>query len=454
VVGCSAEGTPDGEALGTASQAYTGSFTPTGTGVPSDLQFSGEFKLSASRILVIGGYQGSAGMNEGVGQTTAGIITNTAAGTGTWTRLVTGAGASNPLPTGLGEVEIAQISASKFLVAGGRATRDGVAVNNAWVLTLVNTATGEATWSAAVNMSQARVIGKNNLQKCGTASRFIALGGITNRGMNDSTAALTATDKVEVFYYNGGAPAWNALTVAGSSPVQTAYLKQGQGYHHVLHVSDTSFRVAGGATAAAEAIVDTHKLQVDNDCKALSTSVTTKTSASAVINTLTGTDQPLPSARARGASIKSSGTISGIPSFSYDFVLASGNDATNRYSNAPPTAIFFYDSSTDKWKSNGSLGAGRVFGRLVQDDAVANSTSVKMGTGVAGNNSNVLLYNTTTAVDIIDNTGTRSAGTAMTNSRVGSPVQLLTTGGRDDFAALGTKYTNGTPAAQSNVEGF
>jgi hypothetical protein len=444
VVGCSAEGTPDSEALGTTSQAQ-GTFTPTGTNVPADLQFSGEFKLTASSILVIGGYNAA-----GNGQVSAGIITNTSNGNGNWVKL------TNQLPTALGEVEITPLNnnspVSKFLVAGGRATRDGAATASAWILALSGgPPMTTATWTR-VDMSQARVIGKNNLQRCGNLSHYIAIGGITNNGMT-STGAPSVTDKIEVFHYvAGGASSWGPLQLASNS--KTVYLPAGRGYHEVLHVSDTNLRVAGGATASASAIVSVGKVQVNSTCQADDASVVDKTVASPVITTGTS----LPSARARMSSIKSSGTLDlgGGSTFSYDFVIATGND-TNRFSTTPPTAIFFYNSAGNG-TFNGtfaSLTSGRVFGRLVQDDTT--STSVRMGTGVVPgvlSGTNTFLYDTPTTVNLITNAGAVSSPTGFTNGRVGSAVQLFGLANAADYAALGTKYTTGTAAAQADVVDF
>jgi len=413
----------------------------------------GELKLNASQFLLVGGYDIA-----GNGHTSAGIITNTANGTGTWTPL------STAMPTALGEVEVAQITASKFLVAGGRPSRDASATISAWILTL-NVGTAVASWSRH-NMTKDRVIYKDNLQKCGNASHFIAAGGITKNGM-ESAGLPSVTDQVDVFHYvappNQNTSSWGQMIVTGTT--KKVYLKQGQGYHNVLHVSDTDFRIAGGATAAAEAITDVHSLQVTSTCDAQTSSVN-QTSTSAVIKTLSGTGL-LPAARARAALIKSSGTLSGP--FAYSFVIATGNDTTApaKFNTSPPTNIYYFKSSTDTWSTGStSLHVGRVFGRLVQDDAVANSTKVKMGTGVVPGvvgATNTFLYNTPTSTDVIDNTGTvaTSAGT-MSNSRVGAAVQLLSAGaqpasGIADYTAWGTKYVGGNPvtkAAQVDVEDF
>jgi len=410
----------------------------------------GELKLNQSQILLIGGYT-----KAGPGTTTAGIITNTGNGAGTWTAL------SNPLPTALGEVEVAQITASKFLIAGGRPSRDGAATISAWILTL-NVGTAVASWSRH-NMGQARVIYKDNLQRCGNVSHYIALGGITNNGMA-SAGLPSVTDKVEVFRYvappNQGTSAWTQMIVTGQ-PTQKVYLKQGQGYHNVLHVSDTDFRVAGGATAAAEAIRDVHRLQVTSTCDATAGSVAAKggtSTTSFIINTLTGTNQPLPAARARAASIQSTFTIAAV---AYSFAIATGND-TNKFNAAPPTTIYYLDLSTNQWVTGGSsLHVGRLFGRLVQDDTT--STSVKMGTGVTPgvvSGVNTILYNTPTSTDVISSAGA-VAGTAgnMSNGRVGADVQRLTGGGvtSADYAVWGTKYVGGSPVVETalaDVEDF
>jgi len=464
VVGCSAEGTPDGEALGTTSQAYTGTFTPTATGtgtvtVPNDLQFMGEFKLNANQILIVGGYNAA-----GTGQTSAGILTNNGAAAGTWARLrVPSSSTSAPLPTALGEVEIAQISASQFLVAGGRPNRDDPATVSAWILTL-NVSTAEATWTRK-NMSQARVIGKYNLQKCGNTSHFIATGGITNDGMT-SAGLPTVTDSIEVFHYDFTTPAnsaWDTLRL-GSNTAKTVKLETGTGYHELVHVSDTDLRVVGGATAAAEAVNVVGKVLVNSSCQALDTSVVSTSAATPVIKTSASAGSSivaLPAVRARMSSIQQTGTVrvAGQTDFDYTWVLATGNDA-NRFANAPPTRVFFYDPAASSGNgafynlaSAKNLAVGRVFGRLVEDDTTAGR--LKVGTGVIPDDtSDTLLYNTTTSVDTITTLGVIGAGTAMANSRVGAAVQLLTTGGRADFAALGTKYTAGASAAQVDVEDF
>jgi len=446
VVGCSAEGKPDGEALGTTSQAQ-GTFNPQVGGVNSskDLQFSGEFKLTASKILIVGGYNAA-----GNGQTSAGIITNSSNGVGTWTAL------SSALPTGLREVEIAQLTASKFLVAGGRATRDGAAVTNTYVLTL-NVANGNAAWSAVNNMGQARVIGKNNLLKCGsTGSRWIAIGGITNGGMADA-AVTNATDSIEVYDYKAGVgPTWTTLVKTGTSTV-VKLPTNGKGYHQVMSPNVSKFIVAGGVTNAIDSAVNTVQiLTVDNTCKALAASVD-------VNNRVNTSATSMPAARARGASIKASGLLtitSPSSTFSYDFIIATGNNAT-RFSTTPPTDIFFYDSVTNTWNGTfADITNGRVFGRLVQDEGTA--TSVRMGTGVvpgAPGGTDTLLYDTASAAstNVISNAGAVSAGTSITNGRVGSAVQLFGLANQADYAALGTGYTAGNPptaAAKNDVFDF
>jgi len=409
----------------------------------------GEIKLNASKILIVGGYNAA-----GNGQTAAGILTNTGAAAGTWTRLVNGLGASNPLPTALGEVEIAQITASKFIVAGGRATRDGAAVTNAWLLTL-NVATAVASWTA-VNMSQARVIGKNNLQKCGsTGSRFIAIGGITNGGMA-STTTTNATDNIEVF--NAATPAWSTLKLAGSSGTKTVQLPtNGKGYHSVLSPNVSSFIVAGGVTnAVATAVKTVQLLAVNSSCEALTTSVVDPSLNPSIVKT-SATD--MPSERARGAWIKATGSLNTSPVFNYDFIIATGNNTT-RFSNTPPTDIFFYDSANDKW--NGTFADlrtnGRVFGRLVQDES-GTANWVRMGTGVvpSGTGTNVLLDTTPILTDIINNSGVVNpggvTGTDITNGRVGSAVQLFGNTPAD-YAAFGTAYAGGTATAKTDVFDF
>jgi hypothetical protein len=464
VVGCSAEVKPDGETLGTASQAYSGSFNPQVGGVNSskDLQFSAEFKLAEDKILVIGGYNAA-----GDGQTSAGIITNTGAGAGTWTAL------SNALPTGLGELEIVPLNTStpptRFLLAGGRAKRQGTGttsdgVTNTYILNLSGST---ATWtdlSSTHPMVTGVVLGKNNLQKCG-ASHWIAIGGMTTGGMDSSTPG--ATDTIQKFNYDPTTPGnsnWETLKLGSSlgGTVKTVKLPQAQGYHQVLHVSDTTFDVAGGDDGTNRAISNVERLVVNSnagnalDCTATDASVNNPSTTPTVKATTS-----LPSARARAASIKASGTItvSGVD-FDYDFIIATGNDNQNQKqfeSTTLPTQIFFYNSSgTPAYYNNApakNLSVARVFGRLVKDDTTA--TSVKMGTGTIGNDSNAILFNTTTSVNVISNVGGITTGTAMSNSRVGSAVQLLTTGGNADFAALGTKYSSSTTGvAQVDVEDF
>jgi hypothetical protein len=452
VVGCSAEGTPDSEALGTTSQAQ-GTFNPKIAGVNSskDLQFMGEYKLTASKILVLGGYD-----TGGTAHTSAGIITNSANGVGSWTSL------SSALPAALGEVEIVPLNSnspvSKFLVVGGRSSRDGAAVTNTYILSLIGTSASWTTLSAANDLITGRVAGKNNVKKCGTttSSKWIVLGGITNGGMA-STTTTAATDSVEVFTYNSATPAnskWSNLILTGTTkPVKLA--ANGHGYHQTLSPSVTKFIVAGGATnTVATAVKTVEILEVNSSCEALTTSVVSTAVASPIINT---SPRNMPSERARGASIQATGTLNlgGGNTFAYDFIIATGNDTT-RFSATPPRAVFYYNSTADTW--NGTFANlttnGRVFGRLVQDETTA--TSVRMATGVVPDGTNTLFSSTPTAVDIISNAGV-SAGTAMTNARVGSAVQLFGLNTAADYAALGTKYTAGSPptaAAQFDVEDF
>jgi hypothetical protein len=310
-----------------------------------------------------------------------------------------------------------------------------------------------ATWttlSAANDLITGRVIGKNNLQKCG-ASHWIAIGGVTNLGMI-STSAPSVTDTIEVFNYNPTTKAnssWTTLKL-GSNLSKTVKLPREHGYHEVLHRSDTEFHIAGGMNSTtATAIANVERLLVNSaagmstDCTATDASVTNTADATPVL--IAGT--ALPSARARMSSIKSSGTVG---TFDYDFVIATGNDTT-RFSATPPTEIFFYDSGTRTYYSGTvkNLTDGRVFGRLVKDDTT--STSVKMGTGVVPNGTSTLLQTTPTSTNIISNAGAVSSGTAITNGRVGSAVQLLNSA---DYAAFGTAYSSGTATAKADVFDF
>jgi hypothetical protein len=473
VVGCAAEVTPAGEALGTTSQAYTGTFTPTtalvGAAVPNDLQFSGEFKIAENKILVVGGYN-----KAGTAQPSAGIITNTAAATGTWLPLIVSNGSStlSPMPTALGEAEITKITTNVYLVAGGRTARDGAASTKAWILTLSGTSGNIATWTSK-DMSQARVIGKNNLQKCGNASHFIAVGGVTDDGMNDT--GISVTPGIEVFHYDFTTPAnsaWAKLFVTGDSN-RKVYLPEGRGYHAVLSASLQDFRIAGGA-GSADALDTVRKLPVNSTCtEVASTNVdnVSMSSVSATIKTTLsttpigktssgGTGTAAPRARMAWIQPDSAVTINGT---SYDFILAGGNDATTggRFSTAPPTRVLYYRSASDAWYDDSSAKAvatGRLYPRLVDDDT-NQGTVVKFGTGVIGDGTNAsthLLYNTPTATSLIAlGTGAVTAGTAMANGRVGAPVQLLTTGGNADFAAFGTKYPSSlTGTALADVEDF
>jgi len=427
-----------------------------------DLQFSAEFKLTASQILVIGGYD-----INGNGQTSAGIITNTGAAAGTWTAL------SSALPTGLGELEMVPLNTStpptRFLVAGGRAKRAGMgsdAVTKNYILDLVGTTANWTDLSTTHPMVTGVVIGKNNLQKCG-ASHWISIGGMTTGGMDSSTPG--ATDAIQKFNYDPTTPSnsnWETLKLGSSlgGTVKTVKLPQAQGYQQVLHRSDTEFHVAGGddGTATGRAIANVAQLLVNSnagnalDCTATDASVVSTAVATPVLNGITS----LPAARARATSIQAGGTIgSGGTAFTYDFIIASGNDNSNQKQfeqTTLPTRIFFYNSTNKSYYNNAvakNLNVARVFGRFVQDDTT--STSVKMATGTIGNDSNAILFTTTPSVDIINNVGVVAAGTAMTNSRVGSAVQLLTTGGNADFAALGTKYSGSiTGVAQVDVEDF
>jgi len=436
VAGCSAEGTPNGEALGTTSQA-SGTFTP--SGFPTDLQFMGDINLTAnaSAILMIGGYN-----KAGAGQTTAGILRNTAnTPTGTWTAL------SSPLPTALGEVEIVRLtptaSASRFLVIGGRPTRDAAATVSAWILTLdVGTAT--ASWSRH-NMGQARVLGKDNLHKCGTSSKYIAIGGVTVSGMI-SIASLATTNSIEVFNVNGANQALSAWSTLKDGSGNTVTLTTSRGYHRVLNAgaSNSQFIVSGVMNAGTpDALASVEGLTVNaSNCTATASTTT-------ALNNL-------PSARARAHHLKTNVTINSIV---YDFVIATGND-TNRYAVAPPTDVFFYRSANDSYNSTtADLRNGRVFGRVLPDDTTAGS--VKVGTGVqpdgtTNTNSITNIFRTTpVTTDVFATPGAgRSNGTDITRGRVGSAVRLFGLSTAADYAALGTSYSGGVGATETSVFDF
>jgi len=435
-VGCSAEVGPDGEArdIGKSSQA-TQVFTP---GV--DLQFGGEFKISANKLLILGGYNAA-----GTAQTTAGIFDPTLAAGSNWLTL------SSALPAALGEVEIVQLATDTYLVAGGRGSRNGTAVANSYILVLSGANKTTATWttlSGTNDLITARVIGKNNLQKCGT-SHWVAIGGITNSGMT-STTSIGATDSIEVFTYDSTTKsnsAWSTLKLA-SNTSKVVKLANQHGYHEVLHVSDTDFRVMGGvSTGTGTAIANVEQLLVNSDCQAIDDSVQDPAAASPLLFQLNN----LPSARARMSSVKFSGSFTNGTSKTFDFIVGGGNNTT-LFSATPPTDIFFYNSTADSYDSTfADLNVGRVFGRLVIDENGSTPTRVKMASGVVPDGSSTMLYNSTASVDAITNAGVVSAQTALSNSRVGSMVQ---TQNNVEYATFGTKYVTGTATAQTDIESF
>jgi len=445
-VGCSADVKPDGEALATTSQA-TSVFTPSGA---NNLQFSGEFVIGAnsSQVIIVGGYN-----NAGVAQTTAGILNP---GAGTWKPFVVSAGSStlSPLPNARGEMEIQQVAANKYMVAGGRTARaGGSVVASTYILTLSGTSGNIAVWTpVTTGLATARVIGTGNLQKCG-AGKVIAIGGSTGASAMIVTAGAAATNSIEVFTFNSGTPAsstWSTLKL-GSDTSKTVQLATARGYHRVLHVSDTKFKILGGANGTTgTALATAESLEVNSggatDCTAIDASVQTPGGASPR-SLVQGTS--MPQARARGASIAQSGSYTlGGSTFNYDFVIASGNNASG-FTATPPTAIFFYNSTSDIYDdTKASLNVGRVFGRFANDGG-----PVKMATGVVPNTtSGLLLNNTTASVDSISTAGAVTGLTALTNSRVGSTVQSLN---NVEYAAFGTNYTGGNAGtAQTDVESF
>jgi hypothetical protein len=420
--------TLDNEHVGVTSQAS--SLSPA-LNPGLDLQFPGELAITANKGLSIGGYN-----KAGTAQTTSGVVDPSLASGPPDLRWQT---LSAALPTALGEVAIVELAANTYLVATGRASRDGMAVANAWILELSGLT---ATWNPITSLAQARV-GFDGFKPCGLASNnhWIAFGGFTNKGMRDFSTGVAVTNSIEVFTFtprNGLTPpsgSWSTLKDSGGNVVT---LQKARGYHIVLPISTTNFRVLGGDDAVNNAIKKGEKLIVDNTCTA-----TNATTVGGVKVLPFITD--MPAERARMSWAQSNVTVGGT---TYDYAIATGNNTT--LFGTPPTAIFLYDSTNDAYNSSKALNTGRVFGRLV-----VSGTAVQVATGVIPKAmSSEMFDHTTTSVDSISSTGVVSASTALATDRVGSLVQLLNS---LDIAAFGTQYTTGTPptsTAAGDVESF
>jgi hypothetical protein len=374
---------------------------------------------------------------------------------------------SAALPTALGELSIKLVEHTGtapndtwvFMMAGGRTQRDGAAQTNTYVLTLSGANYTTATWDT-VNVANgghelrtAAVLGHDEIKQCGSSSsKQIAAGGMTNGGMDDLTTNISATDAIQVFTYVSGnkmTSHWDFLLDGSGNQVTLSNLR---GYKETFGVSNNDIRVFGGANQTTKRALNTvDKILLSDQCVA-NGNLGTPSGGIVKVNAINN----MPGARARLDSIVKDFTISNT---TYKFAMAGGNDNTD---NAPlhgfvaPTAVFYYDPVNDAYNSTtASLGTGRLF-PLFADD----SGQVQLVAGVTPTTgSNAHPINTTvTDVDKLSTAnGTRSAGAALTQDRVGSLVTHVVSSTGKGYAVNGNVYSGGTasaPAAVKNAESF
>lgn len=413
------------------------------------IEFTGQAVISGtSKVLVLGGYR----LSDGAGTTTAAIFDPTLASSPAdlrWQNL------SVALPTALGEVEVAPIpgQTNKFLVAGGRASLDGNAVTNTYILSLSGTDLLTASWVTPTDqLTTGRVIGLKNLQKCGT-SKLIALGGIKSAGMQD-LVNQDATDEIEVFTFNAGTPlasTWDPLKDGSNNTIK---LQTPRGYAEVFHVSDTDMRVVGGMNANAIALGTVDKLTVNSSCVA----------QNATGAHLLEVAAPLPSSdvRARFSSIPVSVTITTPATKSFEYLMAGGSDLNPNSDNVRPTTTYLYNENgttgtspalAGEWVAANTMSEGRIFPRFAKDGSFA-----KLVTGLKPNPANPFdpYYNTSSVVDKFNLSITSlaatpwSTGTALTTDRVGSFAEFVNS---TFYVGPGLKHTNtaGTSAVAASA---
>lgn len=459
-VGCSAEG-GDYADVESTSQAVV--LSP--TRAASSVTFSGFLQIpNTSKTLILGGYNSA-----GNGTTTAVLFDPSLSSSSPDNRYLS---LSAALPDALGEPDIVQISqtvssgvvtSATFLVAGGRATRDGSAVTNTYLLTLSGTNLATAAWVKASDglgqLGTGIVAGLHNIKPCGSGSKFIVFGGATDKGM-DTWAGMTAARDIQVFSFDSVTPAnssWSSLN-RNSDHTTDVQLNVARAYAQVFAVSSTQFDIAGGANNSTnKALLKVERLTVD---------AATCEATNEIDDDASHKKLPLiadmPHARARAASIAKSIQIDGAGT-TYSFLLVGGNDNTG----APgvsaigtPTDVMFYDPSgttgllAGAWNdSSKDLTQGRMFPRISD----ISGAGLKVTTGVIGHSSGSFeaFYNTNTpnTVETISATAAMGTGTALSTSRVGSAVSDDISG--SSYAIDGFKYNSSTtPTVPNDVESF
>jgi hypothetical protein len=374
---------------------------------------------------------------------------------------------SAALPSALGELSIKLVEHTGtapndtwvFMMGGGRTVRDGAAQPDTYVLTLSGANYTTATWDT-VNVANgghelrtAAVLGHDEIKQCGSSStKQIAAGGMLNGGMDDLTN-ITATDAIQVFTYvsaNKQTSHWDYLVDANGHQVTLSDLR---GYKETFGVSNNDIRVFGGANQNTKRALHTvDKILLSDQCVANGNLGTP--SMSGIVKVIPINN--MPGARARLDSIVKDFTISNT---TYKFAMGGGNDDTD---NAPlhgfvaPTAVFYYDPVGDAYNSTtASLATGRLF-PLFADD----SGQVQLVAGVTPTTGSAthLINTTVTDVDKLSTAnGTRSAGAALTQDRVGSLVTHVVSSTGKGYAVNGCVYLNGTcstPAGVKNAESF